>query len=75
MVNINFYLYRGFDNLLIYLKIPILIRKLIITKIIRDIGIRKSPDLISYYYGNRNWDKAPLYLVYFKIILSWCANK
>ena len=53
----------------------ILIGKLIIIKIIKDIGIRKPPNLIPCYYGNKNWDKVPLYLVYFEIILNWCVNK
>ena len=71
----NFHLYRGFNNPLTRLKTPILIRKLIIIKIIKNIGIRKSPDLIPCCYSNRNWDRAPLYLTYFEIILSWCVDE
>ena len=53
----------------------ILIEKLIITKIIKDIGIKKPPNLISCYYGNKNWDRVFLYLAYFKIALNWRVNK
>ena len=54
---------------------PTLIEKLIIIKIIKDIKIRKPPNLILCYYSNRNWDKVSLYLIYFEIILNWRADK
>ena len=57
------------------LKTPILIGKLITTKTTKDIRIEKSPNLIPYYYNNRNWDKTPLYLIYFEIALNWRINK